>query len=93
MSSPLLNLIGLIAAAIVAIISFAWVPGLLMRPSCSNPTEWLPIVGFYCLISLVTGLTDSTMRYQYSGNFMLFIIPQNTLIGLADSGHIHLMER
>ena len=47
MSSPLLNLIGLIAAAIVAIISFAWVPGLLMRPVVAQiPTEWLPIVGF-----------------------------------------------
>ena len=47
MSSPLLNLIGLIAAAIVAIISFAWVPGLMMRPVVAQiPTEWLPIVGF-----------------------------------------------
>ena len=47
MSSPLLNLNGLIAAAIVAIISFAWVPGLLMIPVVAQiPTEWLPVVGF-----------------------------------------------
>ena len=47
MSSPLLNLLGLIAALIVALISFAWIPGLLMRPVVAQiPTEWLPIVGF-----------------------------------------------
>ena len=47
MSSPLLNLIGLIAAAIVAIISFAWIPGLMMRPVVAQiPEPWLPVVGF-----------------------------------------------
>ena len=47
MSSPLLNLVGLIAAVIVALISFAWIPGLLMRPVVAQiPSEWLPIVGF-----------------------------------------------
>ena len=47
MSSPLLNLVGLIAAVIVAVISFAWIPGLLMRPVVAQiPSEWLPIVGF-----------------------------------------------
>ena len=47
MSSPLLNLIGLIAAVIIAIISFAWIPGLMMRPVVAQiPAEWLPFVGF-----------------------------------------------
>ena len=47
MSSPLLNLIGLIAAVIIAIISFAWIPGLMMRPVVALiPAEWLPFVGF-----------------------------------------------
>ena len=46
-SSPLLNLIGLIAAVVVAIISFAWIPGLLLRPVVAQiPSPWLPVVGF-----------------------------------------------
>ena len=46
-SSPLLNLLGLIAAVIVAIISFAWIPGLLIRPLVAEiPSQWLPVVGF-----------------------------------------------
>ena len=39
------NLVGLIAAGIVAVISFAWIPGLLMRPVVAQiPSEWLPTV-------------------------------------------------
>lgn len=32
LASPILNLIGAIAAGVVAIVSLAWIPGLLMRP-------------------------------------------------------------
>ena len=47
LSSPLLNLVALIAAAIVAIISFAWIPGLLIRPLVAEiPAKWMPFVGF-----------------------------------------------
>jgi sterol desaturase/sphingolipid hydroxylase (fatty acid hydroxylase superfamily) len=47
LSSPLLNLVALIAAVVVAIISFAWVPGLLIRPLVAEiPSQWMPVVGF-----------------------------------------------
>jgi sterol desaturase/sphingolipid hydroxylase (fatty acid hydroxylase superfamily) len=47
MASPLLNLIGLIAAVFVGVISLAWIPGLLIRPLVEQiPAIILPFVGF-----------------------------------------------
>jgi len=47
LASPLLNLVGVIAAIFVAILSFAWIPGLLIRPLVADiPSEILPVVGF-----------------------------------------------
>ncbi len=45
--SPLLGVVAGFIVLIIAILSLAWVPGLLIRPYVSNiPENWMPFVGF-----------------------------------------------
>ena len=86
LASPLLGLLTGFVAIVVGILSLAWIPGLLVRPYVEQiPAEYMPLFGILLLMPSSIGHTDSITRFPFCGNFMQSIIPQNILIGRADS--------
>ena len=52
--SPLMAIVTAAVAIFIAIISLAWIPGLLIRPYVQQiPTDWMPIIGFLLFDFLV----------------------------------------
>ena len=54
LASPVLGILTVAVAVVVGVLSFAWVPGLLLRPYVAQiPLEWMPIIGFLLFDFLV----------------------------------------
>ena len=54
MASPILGIVTLVVSVIIAIVSLAWIPGLLLKPYVAKiPENWLPVVGFLLFDFLV----------------------------------------
>ncbi|DAC16019.1 MAG TPA: hypothetical protein D7H86_00355, partial [Candidatus Poseidoniales archaeon] len=45
--SPLMAIVTAIVAIFIAVISLAWIPGILIRPFVQQiPSDWMPLIGF-----------------------------------------------
>ena len=63
--SPLMAIVTAAVAIFIAIISLAWIPGLLIRPYVQQiPTDWMPIIGFLLFDFLVIGRIVFITKYR-----------------------------